>query len=83
MYQALSANRTGTMLESCSAQLLGREVTNGVFPWPQTILKQLEEWHVIVSCDQLGETLQAAPTLLTMSDGCEWLVSGPCRCHSY
>ena len=33
-------------------QLLGREVTNGVFPWPQTILKQLEEWHVIVSCNQ-------------------------------
>ena len=33
-------------------QLLGREVTNGVFPWPQTLLKQLEEWHVIVSCNQ-------------------------------
>ena len=30
---------------------------------PQTILKQLEEWHVIVSCDQLGETLRAASTL--------------------
>ena len=44
--------------------LLGREVTNGAFPWPQTALKQLEEWHVIVSCDQLGETLRAAPTLL-------------------
>ena len=29
--------------------LLGREVTNGAFPWPQTVLKQLEEWHVIVS----------------------------------
>ena len=28
-----------------------------------TILKQLKEWHVIVSCNQLGETLQAAPTL--------------------
>ena len=41
-----------------------RKVTNGAFPWPQTILKQLEEWHVIVSRDQLGETLQAAPTLL-------------------
>ena len=27
---------------------------------PQTILKKLEEWHVIVSCDQLGETLRAA-----------------------
>ena len=37
---------------------------HGVFPWPQTILKQLEEWHVIVSCDQLGETFQATPTLL-------------------
>ena len=36
------------------------EVTNGAFPWPQTILKQLEEWQVIVSCDQLGETLRAA-----------------------
>ena len=28
----------------------------------QTILKQWEEWHVINSCDQLGETLRAAPT---------------------
>ena len=28
------------------------------------MLKQLEEWHVIVSCEKLGETLQAAPTLL-------------------
>ena len=35
----------------------------GVFHWPQTILKQLQEWHVIVSCDQLGETLRAVPTL--------------------
>ena len=34
------------------SQLLGREVTTGAFPWPQTILKQLEEWHVIVSRDQ-------------------------------
>ena len=24
---------------------------------------QLEEWHVIVSCDQLAETFRAAPTL--------------------
>ena len=46
-----------------AAARIGREVTNCVFPWPQTILKQLEEWHVIVSCDQLGETLRAAPTL--------------------
>ena len=44
-------------------QLLGREVTNGMFPWPQTIITQLKEWHVIVSCNQLGETLRAAPTL--------------------
>ena len=29
---------------------------------PQTILKQLKEWHVIVSCDQLGVTWEAAPT---------------------
>ena len=41
-----------------------REVTDGAFPWPKTILKQLKEWHVIVSCNQLGETLRAAPTLL-------------------
>ena len=34
------------------------------FPDPQTILKQWEEWHVIVSCDQLGETLRAAPSQL-------------------
>ena len=27
-------------------ELFGREVTSGAFPWPQTILKQLEEWHV-------------------------------------
>ena len=39
----------------------------GVFHRPQTILKQLEEWHVIVSCDQLGETLPAVPTLPTES----------------
>ena len=36
------------------------DVTDGSFPWPQTILKQLEEWHVIVSCDQSRETLRAA-----------------------
>ena len=28
------------------------------FPWPQTILKQLEEWHAIVSCNQLGATFR-------------------------
>ena len=39
-------------------QLLGREVTNGAFPWPQTILKQLEERQVIVSRDQLGDTFE-------------------------
>ena len=33
-------------------------------PWPQTILKQLKEWHVIVFRDQSGETLGAAPTQL-------------------
>ena len=37
--------------------------SHGTFPWPKTILKQLEEWHVIVSCDQLAETLRATPTL--------------------
>ena len=41
-----------------------RGVTPMVRPWPRTILKQLEEWHVIVSCDQFGETFRAAPTLL-------------------
>ena len=34
------------------------------WPWSQTILKQFEEWDVIVSCDQLGETFRAAPTRL-------------------
>ena len=34
------------------------------FPDPQTILKKWEERHEIVSCDQLGETLRAAPTQL-------------------
>ena len=34
------------------------------FPDPQTILKQWEERHGIVSCDQLGETLRAAPIQL-------------------
>ena len=29
----------------------------------QTIITQLKEWHVIVSCNQLRETLRAAPTL--------------------
>ena len=47
-----------------SRTLLGREVTNGAFPWLQTILKQLEEWHVIVFCDQLGETFWTASTPL-------------------
>ena len=37
---------------------------HGAFPWPQTILKQWKGWHVIVSSDQLGETLRAAPTQL-------------------
>ena len=34
------------------------------FPDPKQylLLKQLEEWNIIVSCDQLGETLPAAPT---------------------
>ena len=34
------------------------------FPDPQQylLLKQLEEWNIIVSCDQLGDTLTAAPT---------------------
>ena len=34
------------------------------FPDPQQylLLKQLEEWNIIVSCDQLGDTLPAAPT---------------------
>ena len=32
---------------------------------PQTMLKQLlKEWHVIVFCDQSGETLRAVPTQL-------------------
>ena len=50
-------------------QLFGNEVTNGAFPWPQTILKQLKEWNVIVSCDQLGGTLRAAPTLFNRGEG--------------
>ena len=41
-----------------------RGVTPMVRPWPRTILKQLEEWDVIVSCDQFGETFRVAPTLL-------------------
>ena len=36
-------------------QLYGREVTNGEFPWPQIIVKQLAEWHINVSGNQLGE----------------------------
>ena len=34
------------------------------FPDPKQylLLKQLEEWNIIVSCDQLGDTLPAAPT---------------------
>ena len=34
------------------------------FPDPKTVQKQLEEWQVIVSCDQSGETFRAVPTLL-------------------
>ena len=36
----------------------------------------MEERHVIVSCDQLGETLRAAPTLLeglTHGQEAHWL----------
>ena len=34
------------------------------FPDPKQylLLKQLEEWNIIVSCDQLGDTSPAAPT---------------------
>ena len=34
------------------------------FPEPKQylLLKQLEEWNIIVSCDKLGDTLPAAPT---------------------
>ena len=34
------------------------------FPDPKQylLLKQLEEWNIIVSCDQLGDTLPVAPT---------------------
>ena len=34
------------------------------FPDPKQylLLKQLKEWNIIVSCDQLGHTLPAAPT---------------------
>ena len=34
------------------------------FPDPKQclLLQQLEEWNIIVSCDQLGDTLAAAPT---------------------
>ena len=56
-------NTEAIFLEGCSTQecktstsgwrgVTRREVTNGAFPWPQTILKQWEELHVIVSCDQ-------------------------------
>ena len=31
-------------------------------PKQYLLLKQLEEWNIIVSCDQLGDTLPAAPT---------------------
>ena len=34
------------------------------FPDPKQLLKQWEEWHIIVSSDQLVETLVAAPTQL-------------------
>ena len=44
----------------------------------QKMLKQLtEEWHVIVSCDQLGETSRTAPTPLGILDTLSmttWLV---------
>ena len=58
-------------------------VANGAFSGPQTILKQLEEWLVIVSCDQLGETLRTAPTLLPYwtcmkTTGVKWRASAIC-----
>ena len=44
----------------------------------QTMLKQLKEWNVIVSCDQLEETFPAAPTLLLLS--CDRVFY---TCHMY
>ena len=52
--------------------------TSGCPTLTRTILKQLKEWHVIVSCDQLGETFRAAPTLLLLS--CDHVF---CTCHIY
>ena len=36
-------------------------------PDPKQKLKQLKEWHVIVFCDQSGETFRATPTQLPFS----------------
>ena len=38
------------------------QFTYDLFHISLTILKQLKEWHVIVSCNQSGETLQVAST---------------------
>ena len=41
------------------------------FPDPKKTLKQFEEWHVIVSCDQLGETLRVTSSSYTTPiNGC-------------
>ena len=37
-------------------------------PDPLIILKALKKWHVIVFCDQSGETLRAPPTQVDESD---------------
>ena len=43
------------------------------FPDPKQylLLQQLEEWNIIVSCDQLGDTLAAAPTCNQCASSCQ------------
>ena len=43
------------------------------FPDPKKTVKQFEEWQVIVSCDQLGETLGVtSSSYTTFRNGC-WI----------
>ena len=72
---ACALNNTTTSYKSCSScseeksPLVTVSLTQTI-PW---ILKQSEEWHVFVSWDQLRETLQAAPVLLSYR-GYSWEV---------
>ena len=75
--ESLSKGGPDTEVHTCTVFDVGTERGHGAaarkrsqiggFDRPQTVLKQLEERHVIVPCEQLGENLRAVPALPTES----------------